>query len=318
MTPTPTVGAESREAVGVKLSRQFNRVPDHIDQDGEGHYTVRLASAEINAILTALHAHPIPIGGGEPTGGQVEAAGRAVYDWLELRFPSGMPGGVSLFSDPGDHLDAGFKHEKACEDLGRAVLAALPSPATGGTPEAIAKLAHAPVNERGQVEAPADFPTGLRHREGSSVTFLHDEMARFTAPPPAAVVSPTRDTSDAIEGLVRAINLVGQHIQAVQRNKILVDAGKEPENLHAIIDAMNALPGVLAELRAAESDIEAAFEAYEDRLDALASPPPIAGPTHQSWVRRNEPGAVGGDVIVRFDTEEELERLLALFAGASR
>jgi hypothetical protein len=49
-----------------------------------------------------------------------------------------------------------------------------------------------------------------------------------------------------------------------------------------------------------------------------ASPPPAAGPTHQPWIRRSQPGADNGDVTVRFDTEAELEAILALFNGAGR
>lgn len=137
----------------------------------------------------------------------------------------------------------------------------------------------------------------------------------------AAAPSPTTggvETSDAIERLVDAIKLVDQHVQAVQRNKALVDAGKEADTPRAIIDAMNALPGVLASLRAAESDIEAAFEAYEDQIDALASPPPIAGPSVEqiedllhlrTWI--DEDGTVRG-----FDGAATA--ILALIAGVGR
>jgi hypothetical protein len=62
----------------------------------------------------------------EMVASEVETVSRAIYEFLSERFPEGaLPGGVQLFADPGDHLDAEFKHEAGCDALARAILNAL-------------------------------------------------------------------------------------------------------------------------------------------------------------------------------------------------
>lgn len=55
----------------------------------------------------------------------MEKASAAAWDYLDERVPqAAMPGGVQLFADPGDHLDAAMKHEAGCEELARRILTA--------------------------------------------------------------------------------------------------------------------------------------------------------------------------------------------------
>ena len=55
-----------------------------------------------------------------------EKVARAIYEYLDERFPGGaLPGGVQLFADPGDDLDPEMKHEAGCEAMADAILAAL-------------------------------------------------------------------------------------------------------------------------------------------------------------------------------------------------
>ena len=74
---------------------------------------------------------------------------------------------------------------------------------------------------------------------------------------------------DAVELLHRSIVALRGHVSAIQKAKAVVaDGGLRGPN--PILECVNGLPEIIRWLDAAELDIEAAFEEYEDR-----APPPV-------------------------------------------
>lgn len=85
-----------------------------------------------------------------------------------------------------------------------------------------------------------------------------------------------RDTSDAIDFLIKSKAALKGHIAAIQAGKKAADKGEIGigEDTNPIVDCVNDLPEIVRWLDAGQFEIEAAFEAYEDA--AHPSPPPAA------------------------------------------
>ena len=113
---------------------------------------------------------------------------------------------------------------------------------------------------------------------GAVATGIAEERARHTTPARAEAqdegAAGERDTSDAIELLVKAKDALQGHVAAIQAGKQASEIGRPLGQLNPILDCINGLPEIVRWLDAAQFDIEAAFEDYEDH--AHPSPTPAA------------------------------------------
>lgn len=102
----------------------------------------------------------------------------------------------------------------------------------------------------------------------SRIATAKDTLAIFAAPP-AAPVAQQGDGESGTDDLHAAIVRLRTHVQAVQVVKKI--AGTAPVVTNPIIDCINDLPAIIRALEAAEFQIEADFERYEDA--APVTPP---------------------------------------------
>jgi hypothetical protein len=106
---------------------------------------------------------------------------------------------------------------------------------------------------------------------------LRTEVRPVYAPPPPSVSTgsrpqeavPTEQAEPAVvdDRLHDAIRQLRQHMTTIQAAKIASAAG-HPQGMGPIWNLVNALPAIVRQLDAAELDIEAAFERYEDATTA--------------------------------------------------
>jgi hypothetical protein len=113
-------------------------------------------------------------------------------------------------------------------------------------------------------------------KDGVSITrSVWSAMIAASTPPSVSTGSrpqeavPTEQAEPAVvdDRLHDAIRQLRQHMTTIQAAKIASAAG-HPQGMGPIWNLVNALPAIVRQLDAAELDIEAAFERYED-----ATPP---------------------------------------------
>jgi len=93
---------------------------------------------------------------------------------------------------------------------------------------------------------------------------IADAILALLSARPLALGAQQGGHADALEPLRRSISDLKTHIQAVQTAK------KEGGSGNTITDCINALPAIVRALEAAEFEVEAAFEEYEDTTPARA------------------------------------------------
>ncbi len=86
--------------------------------------------------------------------------------------------------------------------------------------------------------------------------------------PPVEASGSERDTSNAIDLLVQSKAALQGHIDAIQAGKQAAGIGQPVGQRNPILDCINALPEIVRSLDAGQFEIEAAFESYEDSLQA--------------------------------------------------
>ena len=129
---------------------------------------------------------------------------------------------------------------------------------------------------------PADrepTPFADEDRSGREYCYRIADRVLALAPPPPSVSTgprpqeavPTEQAEPDVvdDRLHDAIRQLRQHMTTIQAAKIASAAG-HPQGMGPIWNLVNALPAIVRQLDAAELDIEAAFERYED-----ATTPPV-------------------------------------------
>lgn len=130
-------------------------------------------------------------------------------------------------------------------------------------------------------------PFSAKERAGMQVEIadlIINDIGKANAPTaPVEASGSERDTSDAIDLLVRSKAALQGHIDAIQAGKQASEIGQPVGQPNPILECINGLPEIVRWLDAGQFDIEAAFEDYEDRIDAALRPQP-SGETREQAV----------------------------------